>query len=196
MNAAVPGGPVIAKAKICLVGDEAVGKTSVIHRYVHGVFDETYIRTLGAVPTKKTVDLPDVAGRAVRLDLSILDIMGKLTFLQLFQEAYFRGARGILAVADITRPSTVTSLETWIASVESTSGTLPSVVVVNKMDLSPAVELERAEIERVAKVDPSDCFLTSAKSGANVETAFRRLALRVAERMLEASHGVHSNGAA
>lgn len=188
--------PLVVKAKICLVGDEAVGKTSLIHRYVHGVFDATYIRTLGAVPAKKTVELPDVGGRPVRLDLTVLDIMGKLTFLQLFREAYFRGARGILAVADITRPSTVTNLESWIAGVESTSGPLPSVVVVNKMDLSPAVEFERTEIERVSKVDPSDCFLTSAKNGTNVETAFRRLALLVAEHLLEEGEGAQSSGAA
>jgi small GTP-binding protein len=177
--------PVVLKAKICLVGDEAVGKTSLIHRFVHGVFDETYIRTLGAIPSKKAIDLVDASGRPIHLDLAVLDIMGKLTFLELFQEAYFRGARGILAVADITRRRTLQNLVTWIASVEATSGSLPTVIVVNKADLTADAEYGPPEIEEVARASGSEYYLTSAKSGAHVEDAFRRLAGLVAERSLE-----------
>ncbi len=176
--------PTVIKSKICLVGDEAVGKTSLIHRYVHGVFDETYIRTLGAVPAKKTVDLPDVRGQPVRLDLTVLDIMGKITFLRLFQEAYFHGARGILAVADLTRRSTLLNLSEWIHSVEATSGSLPTVVVVNKTDLTAAAEYGAPEITETTRTLGADFYLTSAKNGEHVEDAFRRLAGLVAERML------------
>lgn len=184
MDAVVEARPIVIKAKICLVGDEAVGKTSLIHRYVHGVFDETYIRTLGAVPAKKTVDLRDAGGRPIRLDLTVLDIMGKLTFLQLFQEAYFRGARGILAVADITRRASLDHLADWIRSVDATSGPLPRVVVVNKTDLTDAAAYGRTEVERAAKALGSEYFLTSAKTGTEVEKAFHQLATAVAERLL------------
>ena len=176
--------PTVIKSKICLVGDEAVGKTSLIHRYVHGVFDETYIRTLGAVPAKKTVELPDIHGQPVRLDLTVLDIMGKITFLRLFQEAYFHGARGILAVADLTRRSSLRNLTEWIRSVEATSGSLPTVVVVNKTDLVSAAEFGPADIEETTRALGADFYLTSAKSGERVEDAFRRLAELVAERLL------------
>jgi len=178
--------PVLVKAKICLVGDEAVGKTSLIHRYVHGIFDQTYIRTLGAVPAKKTVDLVNSSGRPVRLDLTVLDIMGKLTFLQLFQEAYFHGARGVLAVADITRRSTLRNLAEWIRSVESTSGSLPTVIVVNKMDIVGAAEYGEPEIQEVAQALGSAYYLASAKNGDRVEDAFRRLAGLVADRLFDA----------
>src|SRR5438309_8232469 len=77
------------KFKICLVGEEGVGKTSLIHRFVSGAFDVSYIRTLGAVVSKKTVALGTLHGRPVQVDMMILDIMGKRTFLQLFKEAYF-----------------------------------------------------------------------------------------------------------
>ncbi len=182
IRAQVP--PTVVKSKICLVGDEAVGKTSLIHRYVHGVFDETYIRTLGAVPAKKTVELPDVHGQPVRLDLTVLDIMGKLTYLKLFQEAYFHGARGILAVADLTRRSTLQNLGEWVRSVEATSGSLPTVVVVNKADLTSSAEYGEADIEETARALGAGFYLTSAKSGEHVEDAFRQLARLLAERLL------------
>src|SRR3989304_5586004 len=52
------------KLKICLVGEEGVGKTSLVHRFVSGAFDESYIRTLGAGGSKKSVTLGSVRGRA------------------------------------------------------------------------------------------------------------------------------------
>src|SRR5207247_9578583 len=102
------------KFKICLVGEEGVGKTSLIHRFVSGAFDETYIRTLGAVVSKKTVALGSMQGRPVQVDMMILDIMGKRTFLQLFKEAYFHGAQGVLAVFHMTRPAALRAMSKWI----------------------------------------------------------------------------------
>ena len=109
--------PKVLKLKVCLVGEEAVGKTSLIRRFVTGQFDESYIRTLGAVVTKKTVRLKDPSGGDVQLDMVILDIMGKRTFMQLFKDAYFSGARGVLAVFDMTRKSSLKDLMTWINGV-------------------------------------------------------------------------------
>jgi small GTP-binding protein len=174
----------VLKAKICLVGEQAVGKTSLIHRFVSGAFDESYIRTLGAVVSKKAVDLTSVGGRAVHLDMTILDIMGKRTFLELFQEAYFHGASGILAVADFTRRETLDALVIWIRGVESVSGKLPLVLVVNKADLGDQAEFGAREIEEAAKAFGAGYLLSSAKSGDNVEEAFRRLATLAAERQL------------
>src|SRR5512137_2473476 len=94
---APPAGRQVLKTKVCLVGEQAVGKTSLIHRFVCSAFDESYIRTLGAVASVKAVELASVGARPVHVDLSVLDIMGKRTFLDLFQEAYFRGAAGIFA---------------------------------------------------------------------------------------------------
>src|SRR5436309_7295111 len=100
------------KFKICLVGEEGVGKTSLIHRFVSGAFDESYIRTLGAVVSKKTVALGTALGRPVQVDMMILDIMGKRTFLQLFKEAYLHGAKGVLAVFDMNRAQSLRALTT------------------------------------------------------------------------------------
>ena len=183
-HAGLPVGATVVKAKVCLVGEQAVGKTSLIYRFVHGVFDETYLRTLGATPFKKSVDLSGPEGRAVHLDMTILDIMGKRTFLQLFQEAYFHGAGGILAVADLTRRPTLDALRAWIESVESVSGTLPVFLVVNKADLGDRAAYGPDEVDAAAKAFGAGWLMTSAKTGDNVEEAFRRLASKVVERQL------------
>jgi len=89
-----PEEPRIIKLKICLVGDEGVGKTSLIRRFVTGQFDDAYIRTLGAVVSKKSVEVRNGRGSPSQVDMVILDIIGRRTFMQLFQDAYFSGARG------------------------------------------------------------------------------------------------------
>ena len=163
------------KLKVSLVGEQGVGKTSLIHRFVSGAFDESYIRTLGAVVSKKTVAL-GVLPRPIHVDMMISDIMGKRTFLDLFADAYFQGTQGVLAVFDVTRKSTLSALGTWIAKMRDTVGPLPVYVLGNKIDLrglSEATEADAAEILR-----PFGCpiLYTSAKTGENVEEAFRGLA--------------------
>src|SRR5256884_293302 len=128
------------KFKICLVGEEGVGKTSLIHRFVSGAFDESYIRTLGAVVSKKTVALGSMQGRPVQVDMMILDIMGKRTFLQLFKEAYFHGAKGVLAVFDVTRAQSLRDLTKWIDGVRDSVGPCPAYALGNKTDLAPHPE--------------------------------------------------------
>ncbi len=147
MQRSAPGSREVLKTKVCLVGEQAVGKTSLVHRFVSGVFDESYIRTLGAVVSKKEVDLDIVGGRDVHIDMTVMDIMGKQTFLQLFLDAYFQGAGAVLAVADLTRRSTLDALGFWIGSVESVAGNIPIFIVVNKADLHDEAEYGVTEIE-------------------------------------------------
>ncbi len=177
----------VLKTKVCLVGEQAVGKTSLVHRFVSGAFDESYIRTLGAVVSKKEVDLDDVRGRDFHVDMTIMDIMGKQTFLELFLDAYFRGASGVIAVADLTRRSTLDALDFWISSVESVEGKLPVFLIVNKADLSDRAEYGTHEIQAMAGSHAADALLTSAKTGDHVDDAFHRLARLAAERQLRDS---------
>src|SRR3989441_11082717 len=124
------------KFKICLVGEKGVAKPSLIHGFVSGAFDESYIRTLGAVVSKKTVALGTMQGRPVQVDMMILDIMGKRTFLQLFKEAYFHGAKGVLAVFDMTRAQSLRDLTKWIDGVRDSVGPCPVYALGNKTDLT------------------------------------------------------------
>lgn len=186
-----PLGPLpILKAKVCLVGDLAVGKTSLIRRFVLNAYDDAYVTTLGTKVTKKTIELlPPGVGTPIRLDLMIWDIMGQPGFRELLKEAYFHGARGILAVADLTRRSTLDHLDDWVDGVADETGPLPTLVVVNKADLAEQTEFGQDAIAEAAERLGSEAFLTSAKTGDHVEEVFRRLGSLVARSQLEADGG-------
>jgi small GTP-binding protein len=175
------------KSKVCLVGEKAVGKTSLVRRFVMNMFDEQYVTTIGTRVSKKEVhvSMPDVA-RSVQVDLMIWDIMGEKGFRELLKDAYFYGANGILAVADVTRRRTLDDLDDWIDSVEQIVGKVPTIIVVNKTDLSNAQFRER-DVAQFAKAYGSEFFLTSAKTGEHVEAAFARLAALVVEHQLHAT---------
>jgi small GTP-binding protein len=164
-------------AKAVLVGDKAVGKTSLIRRYVTDQFDDRYLTTLGAKVTKKVepVRIPE-KGLNVSLELNIWDIMGQTGFRDLLKEAYFHGSRGILAVTDLTRKSTLEGIGAWIRAVDDVTGPVPMVLLANKNDLAPHTEVTPALVAATVAGLGCPWFLTSAKTGENVEAAFRSLA--------------------
>jgi len=164
------------KKKICLVGDATVGKSSLIRRYVLNLYDDYYLTTLGTKVTKKELKIPWAQeGLLVRLDLGIWDIMGQKSLRELLQDAYFSGANGILAIADLTRRVSLDGLDEWIGRVHRVAGKVPVVACMNKKDLSDRAEFGPSEIEAFAARFGCPYFLTSAKTGENVEAAFQRL---------------------
>jgi small GTP-binding protein len=171
------------KVKVCLVGKESVGKTSLVRRYVLDQFDDRYIVTLGAKVSKKVLNLeaPDGSGN-VEVDITIWDIMGSKAFRELLREAYFHGAQGILAVADLTREDSFKEVETWVDNVFSTVGPIPVVLALNKVDLQEQRVVKDEDIRAGAEKLQAPFFCTSAKTGENVEAAFKALAERVMER--------------
>jgi small GTP-binding protein len=173
------------KSKICLVGEKAVGKTSLIRRYVLNMFEEQYVTTIGTRVSKKEarVFLPE-RDLLVDVDLQIWDIMGEKGFRELLKEAYFYGANGILAVADLTRRKTLDDLDDWIDGVEQVVGDVPLLIAVNKSDLVSGAQYGEKDIEQVAKAYNAPYLLTSAKSGEHVEDAFRQIGQLVTESQL------------
>jgi len=176
------------KSKICLVGEKAVGKTSLVRRFVMNMFDEQYVTTIGTRVSKKEVhiSMPDLA-QSVQVDLMIWDIMGEKGFRELLNDAYFYGANGILAVADLTRRRTLDDLDDWIDGVEHVVGKVPILIVVNKADLTSGAQFQERDVAQFAKAYGSEFILTSAKSGDQVEAAFVRLATFVVEHQLHAT---------
>jgi small GTP-binding protein len=170
------------KAKVCLVGEHSVGKTSLIRRYVLDEFDDRYIVTLGAKVSKREMTFTLPAHGDVHMDMTVWDIMGSRGFRELLREAYFHGAQGILAVCDITRYTTLTDLDDWIEAVFRTVKPVPIVFAVNKADLRDRAAIADAQVLGAAEAFGATHFFTSAKTGEHVEDAFRALGAAIAER--------------
>ncbi|MFQ5885249.1 MAG: Rab family GTPase [Thermoplasmata archaeon] len=175
--------PLQVKMKICLVGDGAVGKTSLIRRYVLNEFTDRYLQTMGTKVTKKELDMKHPqTGENIHVDMAIWDIIGQRGFRKLLQEAYFHGAKGMLGVCDLTRDYTLEGLNEWTESVRDVTGDVPLLAVGNKTDLQDEIQIGEARLKELAGGNDAFCLLTSAKTGENVEIAF----VKMAEKVLEA----------
>lgn len=175
---------IVLMKKICMLGDPAVGKTSLIARFVYSIFDDKYLETIGAKVTKRVMALTHVpTGQNYRLKLMLWDIAGRRT-LEHVRSSYHREAEGGLLVCDVTRKSTLENMEKWLDSFFSVTGTVPVVFIVNKMDLKGDGEFGEAEMAALAQKYKSPYILTSAKTGENVEEAFRELGRRIIQHYL------------
>ncbi len=163
-----------AALKICLAGDSAVGKTSLIKRFVSNTFDDRYIVTLGAKVSSKafTAEDPMRPGVVREVNASIWDIMGNVGFREVLKDAYFYQVQGVLLVCDGTRPETFHSLPAWFGAVRSVAGAVPAIVLVNKSDLVDRVRVSPKEVEDVCAARGWRWLPTSARTGQNVEQAF------------------------
>ncbi len=164
--------------KVCLLGDNAVGKTSLIKKYVFDTFDDKYIATIGTKTVKKEL-LVDYFGKELNLTLMIWDILGQKEYRKL-QSMSFEGTSGALMVCDITRPDTLSSLEEyWLKALKEVAGNVPVVFLANKCDLIDDTKIENRAMMEIAKKYDANFFVTSAKTGENVETAFKMLGRKI-----------------
>ncbi|TET91484.1 MAG: GTP-binding protein [Methanomassiliicoccales archaeon] len=176
--------------KICLVGDSAVGKTSLVRRYVFDVFDDRYLTTLGTKVTKRELVLPySELELEVDVKLLIFDIIGEKVFRRLLREAYFQGAKGLMAVCDVTRGETLDSLEDWIDNAYEVTGIVPLHLLANKSDLKVDIVVSEREVSQVSGAFDSPYDFTSAKTGENVEKVFELIAKRLVTRAIGRRYG-------
>jgi small GTP-binding protein len=155
--------------KICMLGGFAVGKTSMVARFVSSIFSDKYLSTVGVKIDKKTIAID---GREVMLVL--WDIYGQDAF-QTVQSSYIRGAAGYLLVVDGTRIDTFATARDLQQVAVNTIGGAPFVLALNKSDLASEWQIdERALFDVAERGWP--IVRTSAKTGAGVEQAFERLA--------------------
>lgn len=162
------------KKKICMLGEFAVGKTSLVRRFVHSIFSDAYQTTIGVKIDKKSVTLDHG-----EIELILWDINGEDEFMEV-QSAYLRGASGCVYVIDGTRLRTVQTVKRLKQKVLRTVGEVPHVIVVNKYDLVDHWALDGRDL---APLNDSHGIIlqTSAKTGQGVEETFRELARMIVQ---------------
>ncbi|WP_455142222.1 Rab family GTPase [Candidatus Hodarchaeum mangrovi] len=164
----------IRKYKIILAGDGAVGKTTLINRFITGKFAADYKATIGVDIFSKRFK---VGGQ--HINLQIWDIAGQSLFRS-FRKKFYSQARGALLVFDLTMPSSLDSLNNWISDIKEVTGEIPLILIGNKSDLMELRSITDDNISNfLSQSEIVDHFLTSAMTGENVEKAFHELALHI-----------------
>jgi len=162
----------LKRTKIVLLGDQSVGKTSLITRFMYDTFDNTYQATIGIDFLSKTMYLED---RTVRLQL--WDTAGQERFRSLIP-SYIRDSSVAIVVFDITNRDSFLSTSKWIDDVRSERGNDVIIVLVgNKADLSDKRKVTHDEATAKSQELGILFMETSAKAGHNVKSLFKKIAM-------------------
>lgn len=156
--------PVIQK-KVCMLGAYAVGKTSLVSRFVRSIFSDKYLTTVGVKVDKKTVK---IAGQ--ELSLMVWDLAGEDDFYQV-RMSYLRGSAGYLLVADGTRGATLDKAFDLHRRAETEIGQVPLILVINKLDAIEDWEINETDLASLSD-SGWQVVATSAKTGVGVNEAF------------------------
>ena len=169
--------------KLLMFGDAAVGKTSLIHRYVTGSFKESTHITIGVEFTVKQIV---VDGEPV--DLQIWDFGGEDRF-RFILPAYCIGAQGGIFMYDTTSPSSLNHMKDWMEIIREKTSNLPVLVVGTKIDLEDCKAVDPEEAATVGKdFDAPDVIEVSSVTGQNVEITFETIARLMIDRVKQKNY--------
>jgi small GTP-binding protein len=164
--------------KICLLGDFGVGKTSLVHRFVEGRFDDKYLSTVGVKISRKILKRP-----YGEMNMLVWDLAGGNGF-ETSSSTYMQGATGALIVCDLTRHETLTACENYARQIRILNPGVQLVFVGNKVDLTKERVVSVPDMLAALTVfGERTFFLTSAKTGEKVEDAFSYLAEKIESGM-------------
>lgn len=167
---------VVIKKKICMIGAPAVGKTSLVRRFVFDLFDDKYLTTIGVkISQKELPPVVSIAGLTVQYTLLVWDIEGTEKMRAAIKN-YYKGASGALLVADLSRLDTLQVIPPLMAGFQAESPGAKIILVGNKLDLVQADAAGITDLAKLADTNGLRSYHTSAKSGKNVEKAFFKFA--------------------
>lgn len=164
--------------KICMMGTFGVGKTSLVRQFVHGLFDDSYLTTVGVQIFQKEVATTK-GNEAVNIKLLLWDLANIEEMTPAIRN-YFTGAAGAVIVTDLTRPDTCNASQIHIPEFRQANPSAKLIIVGNKQDLvkpSPAP----VPLGNLAETYHSSVILTSAKTGENVEALFQTMAEQITQ---------------
>lgn len=168
------------KCKMSIIGDENVGKTSIILRYINDTFTNQYITTLGADFVDKTFtnsDLPALNPKD-SLTVTLWDLGGQKSF-QDISTLYCEGSAGIMIVFDVSNNETFKSIPTWIEFAQKSSPKAQIMIIGNKNDLESTIDAEG--VKKLEKKMGSKIYFSSAKlsltdTKSNINNMFQDMA--------------------
>jgi len=180
------------RGKVILLGDAGVGKTSLLTRYVDGIFRSEYIQTIGANFLIKEVDLSKIIDKLNiedeelistikerRVSIYYWDIGGQHDKL-FANEYYFIQAVGAIVIFNVDNRETYNNLDFWISKMKQLSGEdIPYIIIGNKIDLQDKREIQTEEIQKKAEEYGVHYFETSAKLNESVDAAFEDLSIQI-----------------
>lgn len=169
--------------KIVVIGDPAVGKTSMMCRYTDNKFYEEHLTTIGVDFKIKTLTIGEK-----KVKLNIWDTAGQERFSSIV-ESYFRGAKGVICVFSFENRKSFTAISKWLDRIEPYL--IPRIILVgNKCDLiGEERKVTREEIDRFLKECDQDIeFIeTSALTGENISRVFLELTTALVDQIEELS---------
>ena len=164
--------------KICLLGEANVGKTSLVYRFIENKFRENYKSTLGVNLLKKDMDVEQYG----EVSAQIWDLGGQESFKSL-RKLYLEGANGALLVYDMTSKKTYEKIDDWIRDFREARDDAPIILIGNKSDLTKQIKITESQSRDYADANNLGLIITSAKTGQNVEEAFRELTKKVLDQI-------------
>ena len=165
--------------KICLLGDFAVGKTSLVRRFVDNQFSDDYLSTIGVKISRKKVELTRESGERLAVQLVLWDVEGKNGFSDT-PSSYLQGASGAIITGDLTRSETIAHINDHVNSFLAVNPRSFIVAAYNKSDL-----LDKCEVPLPASFEGHERVIytrrTSAKNGDGVQDLFTLLTRKLIE---------------
>ena len=161
--------------KIIVIGDPAVGKTSLLTNFCGDKFQFEYVPTVGVNITKEKLTVKNDMGKDTDVSLMIWDVAGQPQFYMLHRP-YFNGADGMMLIYDVTRSSSFSNVNNWYSTaVKYGLSGIPRLLIGNKIDLKDEKKIILPMAEHLSQKLNAPFFESSASTGENVSEIFHKI---------------------
>ena len=179
--------------KLILIGDGRVGKTSIINKYINNIFNEGEEMTINSSYCER-----DVLFNDKKYKFSFWDTAGQEKFNSI-TPIYYRDAKGVLLVYDISNPHSFERVKKWIEEMKEINNEAVFNIVGNKYDLKEQTKnfkfnfIDDEIAKKLAQKNKTDLFFTSAKTGENINQCFENLMQKVFNKFVNNNSNINNN---